>query len=125
MANTIDVSLGLVYRDADNATLLTIPNRKVSQSQTSNVRVQGVQNIGTTYEALSLGDVSSDGGAVYLLNRGTTNFVEIGLEVSAAFVAFVKLKPGEFAYIAGVSDKDLYARANTASVDLEYIIFAP
>lgn len=125
MANTIDVSIGLTYRDSNNVPLLNVPNRKVSQSQTSNVRIQGVQNIGTTYEALALGDVSSDGGAVYLLNRSATNFVEVGLEVAAAFVAFVKLKPGEFAYIAGASDKDLFARANTAAVDLEYIIFAP
>jgi hypothetical protein len=84
-------------------------------------RVQGVQSIGTTEEALALGDVATDGGAFFARNLDATNFVEIGL--TGSYV--IKLLPGEFCFLSGVSDKDLFARANTAAVQLAYALFSP
>lgn len=84
-------------------------------------RVQGVQEIGTSEEALALGDVATDGGAFFARNLDATNYVEIGL--TGSYV--IKLLPGEFCFLSGVSDKDLFARANTAAVKLAYALFSP
>lgn len=125
MANSIQVTFSLRYLDGDSQQRFSIPGLNVTQSVTSNLYCLATQNIGTTYEALDIGTVASDGGAAYFYNRDTTNFVEIGLDISSAFVAFVKIPPGCVAFFPGASDKDLYARANTAAVDLEYGIWAP
>jgi len=82
----------------------------------------GVQNIGTTAEALTMGDVSSPGYA-YFRNTGTTNFVELGTGTGGSFVGFAKLKAGEAAVIR-LTTAAPTARANTAAVDLQYFILA-
>lgn len=124
MANTLVSNIGLSYRE-DTATRMSIPTQQVTQTLTSSIRVQGVQNIGTTYEAIDLATLATDGGPAYFYNRDDTNFVEIGREISAAFQAFVKIPPQSHAFLPGASDKDLFAKADTAAVDLEYVIWEP
>jgi hypothetical protein len=82
----------------------------------------GVQNISTTAEALTMGDVSSPGYA-YFRNTGTTNFVELGTGTGGSFVGFAKLKAGEAAVVR-LTTAAPTARANTAAVDLQYFILA-
>lgn len=82
----------------------------------------GVQNIGTTYEAITLGDISTN-GVSWFKNLDATNYVEIGVEVAATFYPLVRLNAGEsypFRLAQGVTP---YARANTAAVLLEKEIF--
>ena len=56
----------------------------------------GVQNIGTTHEQLiGLADLAAEGYAI-AKNLDTSNYVEIGVDVSATFYPLLKLKPGEF-----------------------------
>lgn len=87
----------------------------------ANPRIQSVQDIGTSEEALAIGDVATDGGAFFARNLDATNYVEIGL--TGSYV--IKLLPGEYCFLSGVSDKDLYARANTAAVKLAYALWSP
>ena|SRR5688572_23455516 len=78
------------------------------------------QNIGTSEEALILGDLSSLGYAIFV-NRDTTNFVEI--RTGTGGTKIVKLKAGEkacFRFGSGVTAP--YAIADTAAVQLEYLI---
>lgn len=83
--------------------------------------VRNVQNIGTTEEAMDLGDVGTPGLAI-LKNLDDTNYVEIGSYVAAVFYPFLKLKPGEMQIIRiGVAAP--YAKANTAAVELDYRIY--
>ncbi len=82
----------------------------------------GIQNIGTTAETITMGDVSSQGYA-YFRNIGTTNYVDIGTGTGGSFVAFARLKAGE-ACIVRLATAAPTARANTAAVDLQYMIFA-
>lgn len=124
MTNTLAANVSVRYTAAD-APDITIGAKQFSLTLTSALRVQGVQNIGTTYEAIDLATMASDGGPAYFFNRDDTNFVEIGREISAAFEAFAKIPPLTGAFLPGVSDKDLFAKADTATVDLEYAIFAP
>lgn len=124
MTNTLRSTITVRY-SATGAPDINIAAQQVSQTLTSNLRVQGVQNIGTSYEVVDLATVASDGGPAYFFNRDDTNFVEIGREISAAFEAFAKLPPLTGAFLPGVSDKDLFAKADTAAVDLEYAIWEP
>jgi hypothetical protein len=92
-----------------------------SADQASALLIRNVQNIGTAAagEALALGDVTTTGWAVFQ-NLDDTNFVEIGV---AGFTAFVKLKPGEQCILRLGTNAPL-ARADTAAIDLFYIIYS-
>ena len=125
MANTADITMQLIYRDADNATRFQIPPIRVSKSLTSNLYIVAVQNIGTTHEALDVGSLSTVAGPMYLYNRNATNYVEIGLVISTVFTAFFRVGPEEVAFVPRVSDLAIYAKANTAACDLEYWIAEP
>ncbi len=86
------------------------------------VAVGGAATVTTTAAALTMGSVSSAGYA-YFRNTGPTNFVEIGTGTGGSFVAFLKLKAGEAA-ICRLGTNTPTARANTASVQLQYYILA-
>lgn len=107
---------------------MTKSNLKKAQTENFNFDVSaipyasGAQTIGTSYEAIAIGDVATAGVAVFK-NLDATNYVEIGVEVSAAFYAFAKLKPGE-AYPIRLASGTIFAKANTAPVSLEYTIYS-
>ena len=78
-----------------------------------NIAAGGTAGVALTFAALTTG------GLGYFTNLDTTNFVEIGLQVAGTFYPFAKLKAGE-SYPFRLAVLTLYARANTAAVDLEY-----
>ena len=84
--------------------------------------IGGAPTIGTTEEALPMGDVATAGWAVFR-NLDATNYVEIGTVPVATFVPFLKLKPGEW-FACRLGTNAPYAKANTASCVLDYKIFA-
>lgn len=82
----------------------------------------GIQNVGTTHEALDVGDVSTPGPCLFQ-NLDSTNFVEIGREIAAAFQAFAKVGPGAFAGpIQPAAGVTWYVKADTAAVPLKKFI---
>lgn len=79
-----------------------------------------VQQIGTSEEALGLGELASLGYCM-IKNLDATNYVEIKTATSGT--AFLKLKPGEcalFRFGSGVTAP--FAQANTAAVSIEIMI---
>ena len=90
-----------------------------SADQSTALLIRNVQEIGTSDESLELGDVTTPGFAVFQ-NLDDTNYVEIG---TGSFTAFLKLKPGEFA-MCRLSTAAPTAQADTAAVDLFYIIYS-
>lgn len=86
------------------------------------VAAGGVTTLTTTAAAIPIGSVTSAGYA-YFRNTGPTNFLEIGTGTGGSFVAFLKLKAGEAA-ICRLGTNAPTARANTASVQLQYYILA-
>ncbi len=66
-------------------------------------------------------DVSTLGVALFR-NLDATNYVEVGIDVAAAFYPFVKLLPGE-AWPMRMGTLAPYAKANTAAVRLQYDIY--
>ena len=80
----------------------------------------GVQKIGTTHEALVMGDIGTAGWARFM-NIDATNYVELGIVTGGTFYPFAKLKPGE-TFPLRLGTNAPYAKANTAEVNLEYLI---
>lgn len=68
------------------------------------------QTIGTSAEAIELGDVASPAGLILLVNRDTTNFIALALD-SGITKVFAKLKPGEFACWSPAASGTIYAKA--------------
>lgn len=119
MANEISVSQSIS---------VTKSNLKFNKSESYRATLAGtvydaaVQNIGTTYEQVSVSGIGT-AGLTHFKNLDTTNYVEIGIEHSGTtFVPFLKLKAGESAVVR-LATATIFAKANTLAVNLEYRVF--
>jgi len=119
MANEITVSATLLFAKGEIASQgFQRTNKQFDVSGTKYVR--GVQNIGTSPEALGMGEVAAPGW-FFFLNLDATNYVEILTGVAGS--AFLKLKPKEFAMgRLPASVTAPAAQANSAAVNLEYLV---
>lgn len=116
MANEIRTQFNLAVTKGSFTHARTL-NDQVTMSGTH--ASGGIQTIGTTYEQVVIsGDVATLGWA-YFVNNDLTNYVEIGVEVSSAFYPLLKLLPGE-GVLVRLSNVGVFARANTASIPLEF-----
>ena len=78
----------------------------------------GTLSIGTTHEAVATTDITNKGWA-FFKNLDTTNFVDIGVDVSATFYPLLRLEPGESVVVRLSPAVSLYAKADTAACRLE------
>jgi hypothetical protein len=77
------------------------------------------QTIGTTYEAIAWPADMANQGFAHFRNIDPTNYIELGLVVSATFYPFAKLVGGAIGQPAQFPvGGTLYAKANTASCEL-------
>lgn len=119
MANEITLSASLVLNKSGQSISGTVSGLAITQSGTNNIG--SVQNIGTTSEALSFGDVATP-GYLFLKNLDSTNFVNFDLNNPAvAGTSFCKLLPGECALIP-TRQTAIYAKADTAACDVYVIL---
>lgn len=116
MANEITLNASVAYEDSeDSDESLGIANLLASVA--SKKYIKHKQNIGTSEEAITLGEATSPGWAMFI-NRDETNF--ISLKVATGGAIFAKLKPGEFALLRlGSGAQAPYAIADTAACQLE------
>lgn len=77
----------------------------------------GTVNIGTSDEAISLGDITTPGWA-FIQNLDGTNYVDIGPDSTGAIVPIIRLEPGEFALLRLTPTVSLRGQANTAACDV-------
>lgn len=117
MANEISYSMQMSLNNGGLSDSFSSGSR--SADQATALLIRNVQTIGTSEEALALGDIVTPGFAMFK-NLDDTNFVEIG---TTGFVPFVKLEPGQMC-ILPLATTAPYARADTAAVDLFYIIYS-
>ncbi len=103
-----------------NSKRRVIAGNSQSITVTEDAIVDAVQTIGTSAEALDLGDVSVPRWCRFH-NCDATNYVEIGYDDSG-FKTFIKLLKGEETGWLPISQAAPYARANTGAVDLDYTI---
>ena len=95
----------------------------LAANQTTPALIRNVISVPTTpHTALDLGSITTPGFAVFQ-NLDLVNYVEIGIQVSAAFYPFLKLKPGEQGMLR-LGTLVPYARADTLAVKLFYVIYA-
>ena len=120
MANEITFSMSLKFKDGDETLDVVFNNLSIDVS--GEPRIHNKQTVGTSEEALLLGDVST-GGVLVVANRDSTNFVELRSGTGAT--NNIKIKAGE-AWAFRTSDDAAapYAIADTASVQLEYWLFS-
>jgi len=77
------------------------------------------QKIGTSEEAVLVGDVAA-GGYFVAVNRDATNFVE--LRAGSGLADLARLEPGDVCLFRLTDDATLYAISDTAECELEYAI---
>jgi hypothetical protein len=85
-------------------------------------KASGIASINhAAHEAIAMGDVATAGWA-WFENLDDTNYVELGVVVSATFYPFAKLKAGE-GFPLRLGTNTPYAKADTAAVKLKYEIY--
>jgi len=116
MANELTLSTSMSFAKG------TIPAHTLSEagkfvSVTGSKFFHNVQAVGTSEEALLLGDVTA-GGHIMLINRDSTNFVNV--KVATAGAIFAKLKPLESMRLRlGSGATAPFVIADTASCNVE------
>lgn len=118
MANEISLSASLACAK-DGATAQGTAALSITMAGTE--FTQNVQAVGTSTEALNLGDVATPG---YLLvkNLDSTNFVMVGLVTAVTSGnAFAKLLPGE-ALLIPTRQTTIYAIADTAACNCLVVV---
>ena len=120
MADEITVLTGLNVKKGNLS--VTIPQRAARYTLTGATRASLTQIIGTTHEALSIAADVATAGWAHFYNTDATNYVEIGVVESSTFRPVVKLAAGAECVVP-MATLLLYAKANTASVKLDFTIF--
>src|SRR3990167_4168263 len=121
MANELTLSIKATY--AKSGTEITFPDpahQSIQSTVTGSRFLVMRQAVGTSEEALELGDIST-GGYCVMFNRDATNFVSIRPATGAANT--IRINPGEFAVFRfGSGATAPFAIADTAAVDVEYFL---
>lgn len=122
MADEITVAGSLSYIDSENANEAIAPAAFVLSVATKKY-TKFKQSIGTSEEAVQLGEITSPGYALFV-NRDATNYIE--LRVGTAGAKFATLKPGGgFAILyLGAGAQAPFAIANTAACQMETLIIS-
>ncbi len=116
MAGEISLSINLRCNNGEYDYQRVITNT-VDQT-TAAGGVPGFQNIGTSHELITgLTDMTAEGYCI-AKNLDGTNYCDIGVDVGATFYPLIKLKAGESCLFRLSPTVAVYARANTAAVDL-------
>jgi hypothetical protein len=117
MPDTLSPSITLTRTPASGSPF-TAGVGSVTVALSANAMAYQIVSVGTTEEALPLGDVGTP-GVSYFRNRDATNYVEIGPVIGGTFAPVISLKAGEQACFRFASGVTPYARAHTAAVELE------
>jgi hypothetical protein len=117
MADEISLSISVsVSKDA-----ISIAKTQSSlQDFAGNDYLLGTQAVATTWEAISLGDVTAPPGTVMVKNLDETNYVELALANDGTGI-FEKLKPLSVC-LFHPTDTTVFAQANTAACQVEFLI---
>lgn len=101
-----------------------LPQQRVDQTTAGGTG--DVQNIGTSEELIGytgqVAGLTNEGWAIFR-NLGSTNYVEIGPYSGGTFYPCIRLDAGEHCAVRLAQATTLYARANTAAVELEWYIY--
>ena len=119
MSAEIKATIGLTCTKGELSIAVATATDSIDMSGTTYSDV--AQIVGTTYEALTIGGDVGTEGVSFFKNMDATNYVEIGVEVAAAFYPLIKLKAGESA-LCRLAIGTVFAKANTSSVKLRALV---
>lgn len=92
--------------------------KQVFETMTGSDFVHGYQTIGTSEEAIAIGDVTA-GGWIMIINKDATNYIKVHKTGDVANY-IIRLNAGEFAlFRAAVAP---YATADTSACEIEYLV---
>jgi hypothetical protein len=111
MANEISYAVSLV---SNKGGVSITGSASKTKDMSGDQMITNVQSVGTSAEAVVLGDISLP-GMVLLKNMDSTNYIEIALD-SGITQVFSKLLAGESSLVHAVAT--IYAKANTAACNL-------
>lgn len=126
MAHELTINAAMVYADDEDTNVeMEVPNLVKTVTTKRVTRMK--QNVGTSEEAINLGDVSSP-GYVFFVNRDVTNYID--LKVATGGAIFARLDPdtdgdgnGGFALLKlGSGAAVPYAIANTAACQMDIFV---
>lgn len=117
MASEITVKAALSAGKGSTSVALSIGPTQFTLTGTKMLKNR--QSIGTTEEALEMGEIAS-GGWFLCVNRDATNYVQI--QAGSGALAMVRLKAGEFCLLRFDSGATPYLKANTAACEVEYVL---
>lgn len=118
MASEITVELALSFRKGSSQE--GVDPGPISVTMTGTNFLRNRQTVGTSEEALLLGDVPA-GGWVFMVNRDSSNYVRVKAATGAT--ALIRLRAGEaacFRLDAGATAP--FVQADTSAVELEYLL---
>ena len=115
MANEITVQVTL---SATKSGATVTGTCQLSENMAGGQFISNVQIVGTSNEALTLGDVSTI-GYVFCKNLDEVNYIEVSLDTAQAQLV-AKLLPGECCLFKP-GTITLYAKANTDPVNLQVV----
>ena len=119
MADEITLTVGTIASKGSLSVQLAPRTFQTDLSGTKFIR--NVQAVGTTHEALVVGDLAS-AGVYSITNLDTTNFAELGVDVAGTFYPVDKILPGETIQ-SRLSSLSRHVQADTAAVNLDILIF--
>lgn len=121
MADELTISASLAYADSEGADeLLAVAD--VTPNVSTKKYAKFKQSVGTSEEALGLGEVTSLGYCL-VINRDETNFVQLRTGTGGTY--FAKLLPGEvalFRFGSGVTAP--FVIADTAAYQIEVFLIS-
>jgi len=119
MANEVKVGVSLTY--AKNGKSFSAGKQGVQIDVSGDDYIaDATQNIGTSEEAVSIGDITTE-GILVIQNNDATNFVS--LYGANGETAFAKIKPGDPPFIYRIHpDSTLYAKADTGACQISYTL---
>lgn len=121
MANELYFKVQGRYSPANSRTIpVAIGVEEKEITQTGVDHQAGTQSIGTTEETVGWSSDIGDEGYMFVKNLDATNFVQIGFSTG---VYGMRLYPGEFALFRLEPGATFYAKADTAAITLQYIVY--
>jgi hypothetical protein len=94
-------------------------SRNTTLTMAGDQHLSNVQVVGTSWEAIQIGDVSTI-GYVYARNQDATNFVQLALANDGSGI-FAKLIAGDVA-IFPAQTATMYAKADTANCNVHFVV---
>lgn len=116
MSDELKVSAGLICELASGAEI--VKRFHATLDVTGDSQIYNVQDVGTSEETLAKGDIATIGYMIYY-NRDSTNYIELGKSTG---VYHIKVRAGGIGILEWDGATDVYAKANSSSCDLEYVL---